>query len=87
MTEYTETAALASQLAVYAHEVETVSKALVEQGNRLTVQGAGGYADVHLDEYLETIAERLGQLQHNVESMRGYTRTAVERQNREALRS
>lgn len=85
MTEYTETAALAAQLAVYAHEVETVSKALVEQGNRLTYQGPGGYADVHLDEYLAVIAERLGQLQHQVDGMRAYTREAVEKQNRAAL--
>ena len=58
--------------------------AQVEQGNRLTYQGAGGYADVHLDEYLAVIAERLGQLQHAVEGMRAYTREAVDRKNRAA---
>lgn len=85
MIEYTSTGALAAQAAQIAESVEQVSKALVEQGNRLTYQGPGGYADVHLDEYLAVIAERLGQLQHQVDGMRAYTREAVEKQNRAAL--
>jgi hypothetical protein len=79
VTEYTETAGLATQFSIFAERAELVAGAAKLQANRLLQQGPGGYADVHAEESLTYIADALRQLLGSVEATKQYTRTGIDR--------